>query len=78
MSGYTENWTLRRQPIRLALRLFYGERSANQLPESQLLEHPELFGDWKWIESGGDHILLWLGTRSIDGRSDRRDPVHED
>jgi len=67
MSGYTERWPLWRQPIRIALRLFYGAKNTDNLPANRLIEHPMLSGSWKWLECGDDHVLLWIGNRSMDG-----------
>jgi len=63
MSGYTESWPLWRQPIRLALRLFYGSREYGRLPEEKFFEHPLLSGEWHWLDNGDDHVLIWLGRR---------------
>ena len=65
MSGYTERWPLWRQPIRLALRLFYGERSTDHLPDATFFKHPLLAGNWSWLENGDDQVLLWIGKRAI-------------
>jgi ubiquinone/menaquinone biosynthesis C-methylase UbiE len=67
MSGYTERWSLWRQPIRIALRFFYGARSADNLPANRFIVHPLLTGGWKWLENGEDHVLLWTGNRAVDG-----------
>ena len=66
MSGYTARWPIWRQPIWIALRLFYGAKETNNLPASQLIVHPQLSGDWQWLESGDDHVLLWAGKRYED------------
>jgi ubiquinone/menaquinone biosynthesis C-methylase UbiE len=61
LSGYTDDWPLRRRPIRLALRLFYGERERRRLPGDDLIAHPALIGEWRWISNGPDTVLIWIG-----------------
>jgi SAM-dependent methyltransferase len=63
LSGYTDDWPLRRQPIRLALRLFYGQRESDRLPDGDLIHHPYLSGTWRWASNSPDHVLIWIGTR---------------
>jgi hypothetical protein len=64
LSGDTDDWPLRRQPVRLALRLFYGRREIERLPARDFIQHPALTGDWRWLSNGPDHVLIWVGTRS--------------
>ncbi|HEX7102342.1 MAG TPA: class I SAM-dependent methyltransferase [Nitrolancea sp.] len=69
LSGYTDDWPLKRRPIRLALRLFYGERDSQRLPESSLIAHPALTGEWRWLSHGQDHVLVWIGIREAKSES---------
>lgn len=71
LSGYTDDWPLRRRPIRLALRLFYGQRDAERLPAADLIAHPALAGEWRWLSHGQDHVLFWIGTRTAASESAR-------
>ncbi|HVX29395.1 MAG TPA: methyltransferase domain-containing protein [Nitrolancea sp.] len=69
LSGYTEDWPLRRLPIRLALRIFYGRRDTEQAPPPDLIAHPALLGEWCWRTNGPDHVLAWIGVRSDASKS---------
>ena len=64
LSGYTDDWPLRRKPIQLALRLFYGRRDDQRFRSNDLFQHPELTGEWHWLSRGPDHVLAWVGVRA--------------
>ncbi|MGA7671138.1 MAG: methyltransferase domain-containing protein [Nitrolancea sp.] len=64
MSGETTERVWWRSPIRLMLRLFYGKRTTHSLPEESLLSHPQLRGEWRWIEYDYDRVLVWIAHRT--------------
>jgi ubiquinone/menaquinone biosynthesis C-methylase UbiE len=71
LSGYTTDWPWYRQPIRLALRAFYGKRDGTSVPASNLITHLTLSGEWRWLSNGPDHVLIWKGSRTAASESAR-------
>jgi len=65
MGGETEERIWWREPIRLLLRVFYGARSTTATPDKSVLAHPDLSGEWRWVEKFPDRTLIWAAQRSV-------------
>lgn len=63
LTGQTDRYVWWRLPIRLLLRLFYGDSRDSEIPNERLLRHPLMSGEWKWLADGDDKALLWVATR---------------
>lgn len=63
MGGEITHWPVRRQPVRLLLRLFYGSGGTDSEVKRPDLSHPELPGEWHTAATERGRAHLWVATR---------------
>ncbi len=66
MTGQSDEPAGWRWPIRLMLRIFYGDAAERTTPAPDVLAHPNLVGKWRWVHHEPDHVLLWVATSVSD------------